>query len=346
MSESFAIAGGRAGRGIVDITDDLSCLDSGDEWLVVGYFEGPVLALKFEQWMPAESLTSAVPARWSGARDWQSHTSQAEYEAAVETTRQRIAAGDVYQANICRLISTEWPEQSTIAGLHSLLQKHNPAPMSALVNVVDSRLQRWGIESLEIASASPEIFLVRNGQIISSSPIKGTAPVDQDFLQKDNSENIMIVDLVRNDLSQVCDIASVEVPHLLQPQSHPGLVHLVSTVQGQLRDGVSWSDIFDATFPPGSVSGAPKSSALTIIKELEKPRGIYCGTIGVVNAKQQTASLSVAIRTFWKSNNRLWFGTGSGITWGSTPSGEWEETQLKARHLISVAAMSLEGEVL
>ena len=340
MSESFAIAGGRAARQVVDITDDLTCLDSGDEWFVVGYFEGPVLALKFAQWMDEKAFSSSLPRAWSGTGEWQTHTSQTDYETSVETTRQRIAAGDVYQANICRLISTPWPEHSHIGGLYQLLQKHNPAPMSAVVYVDDPRLAKWGIESLEIASASPEIFLTRKGNVVSSSPIKGTATSKENFLQKDNSENIMIVDLVRNDLSRVCDVASIEVPHLLQPQEHPGLVHLVSTVQGRLHEKVSWSEIFSATFPPGSVSGAPKSSALKLITELELPRNVYCGTLGVVDAGQRQASLSVAIRTFWKSQGRLWFGTGSGITWGSTPTGEWEETNLKARHLLHVAAMT------
>ncbi len=339
MSQSFAITSGRAGVGVVDITDDLSCLDSGGEWLVVGSFEGPVLAIAFDTWVKATDFASSNRAAWSGASQWQSHTSQSEYEAAVETTRQRIARGDVYQANICRLLSAPLPGSHDIIGLYHLLQKHNPAPMSAVVNVVDSRLSRWGLESLEIASASPEIFLQRNGNVISSSPIKGTAKNAEEFLQKDHSENIMIVDLVRNDLSRVCDVASISVPHLLQPQQHPGLVHLVSTVEGRLNDSVSWSSIFDATFPPGSVSGAPKSSALELITELEQPRRIYCGTIGVVNAETKQASLSVAIRTFWKEGNRLWFGTGAGITWGSDPKLEWRETELKAANLMRVAAM-------
>ncbi|MEY4348375.1 MAG: hypothetical protein RIS43_794 [Actinomycetota bacterium] len=339
MTQSFAIAGGRAGIGVTDITDDLSCLDSGREWLVVGAFEGPVLAIAFEKWVAASDFSHHGPRTWSGASHWMSHTSESDYKRAVETTRERIARGDVYQANICRLLSAPLPQSHDVFALYELLQQHNPAPMSAVVNVVDSRLARWGMESLEIASASPETFLTRAGNVITSSPIKGTAKSADGFLQKDNSENIMIVDLVRNDLSRVCDVASISVPHLLQPQVHPGLVHLVSHIEGHLLDSVGWSEIFSATFPPGSVSGAPKSSALNLIAELEQPRGIYCGTIGVVNAQEKTASLSVAIRTFWKSQNRLWFGTGAGITWGSDPDLEWQETELKAAHLMKVAAL-------
>ncbi|MEY4323001.1 MAG: hypothetical protein RL410_782 [Actinomycetota bacterium] len=344
MTQSFAIASGRAGVGVVDITDDLSCLDSGGEWLIVGLFEGPVLAISFEHWMDARNFVAPKSGWWSGASNWQSHTSQTAYENAVEVTRQRIARGDVYQANICRLLSAPLPDSHDIFAFYQLLQQHNPAPMSSVVNIVDNRLSAWGIESLEIASASPETFLIRTGNVIRSSPIKGTAKSVDGFLQKDNSENIMIVDLVRNDLSRVCDVASISVPHLLQPQQHPGLVHLVSTVEGRLEDAATWTEIFDATFPPGSVSGAPKSSALTLIAELEQPRGIYCGTIGVVNGDTKTANLSVAIRTFWKERNRLWFGTGAGITWGSDPTLEWQETELKAANLMKVAAMEWRSE--
>ena len=341
MSESYASLSGKTAKTLIDITDDLSCLDSDGSWLVLGYFEGPILAAKFETWSDAK----APRGTWRGTSSWQSHTSQAQYETAVEETRQRIAAGDVYQTNVCRLLSAPWPDDSSIAGLHTLLQMHNPAPMSAVVELHDRRLKKWGFDSIEIASASPEIFLSRRVRVISSSPIKGTAPIGSNFLAKDNSENIMIVDLVRNDLSRVCDVASIEVPHLLQQQEHPGLVHLVSTIQGNLRPDVTWNEIFSASFPPGSVTGAPKSSAVSLIQELEEPRGIYCGTIGIVDADRQTADLSVAIRTFWRNDNRVWFGTGAGITWGSDPRGEWEETELKARHLCSVANLTLDVEI-
>jgi para-aminobenzoate synthetase component 1 len=127
---------------------------------------------------------------------------------------------------------------------------------------------------------------------------------------------------------------------LLAVEDHPGLVHLVSTISGELKPNISWKEIFEATFPPGSVSGAPKISALKLIKELEKsPRGPYCGAIGWIDSFEQTAEIAVGIRTFWKDRDQLKFGTGAGITWGSEPAKEWDETVLKTEKLFSLAGM-------
>jgi para-aminobenzoate synthetase component 1 len=189
-----------------------------------------------------------------------------------------------------------------------------------------------------VASASPERFLRRDGGLVASSPIKGTAADPSGFLPKDRAENVMIVDLVRNDLGRVCEWGSVEVPALCAVEHHPGLVHLVSTVTGRLRPHVTWGDVIAATFPPGSVTGAPKLAALDHIARLEPvPRGVYCGAVGWVDADRCQGELNVAIRTFWVEDGRLHFGTGGGITWGSTPVGEWDETELKARRLLAVA---------
>lgn len=151
----------------------------------------------------------------------------------------------------------------------------------------------------------------------------------------------MIVDLVRNDLGRVCVPGSVTVPDLCAVERHPGLVHLVSTVGGRLRDGVGWPELLASTFPPGSVTGAPKESALRIIDALETaPRGPYCGGIGWVDADRARGALAVGIRTFWidRAEGALKFGTGAGITWGSEPEGEWQETELKARRLLDIAS--------
>ena len=149
----------------------------------------------------------------------------------------------------------------------------------------------------------------------------------------------MIVDLVRNDLGRVCEVGSVTVPALCTVEHHPGLVHLISTVRGRLRAGAGWAELMAATFPPGSVTGAPKSSALRIIDELEPaPRGPYCGAIGWVDADRQEGALAVGIRTFWRDGDLLRFGTGAGITWGSDPAREWQETELKAANLLAVAS--------
>ncbi len=195
-------------------------------------------------------------------------------------------------------------------------------------------------------TASPELFLRVAGGAVTSGPIKGTAPTPDGLTAKDRAENVMITDLVRNDLQRVCDPGTVEVTDLLAVEAHPGLVHLVSTVTGRLRPGLRsgaslWPALLDATFPPASVSGAPKSSALRIIDALEPvPRGPYCGAIGWVDGDE--AVLAVGIRTFWWADGVLRFGTGAGITWGSDPAREWEETELKARRLVGLASGTLE----
>jgi para-aminobenzoate synthetase component 1 len=131
---------------------------------------------------------------------------------------------------------------------------------------------------------------------------------------------------------------TVTVPDLCAVEKHPGLVHLVSTVRARLLPGVTWPDLLEATFPPGSVSGAPKLSALDIIGALEPaPRGPYCGAVGWVDARRGTAELAVGIRTFWIEHEVVKFGTGAGITWGSDPGGEWRETELKAARLVALA---------
>jgi para-aminobenzoate synthetase component I len=189
-----------------------------------------------------------------------------------------------------------------------------------------------------VASASPERFLRRDGRRVASSPIKGTAASPADLLPKDRAENVMIVDLVRNDLGRVCEWGSVQVPALCAVEQHPGLVHLVSTVTGRLRPGIGWAEVVEATFPPGSVTGAPKLAALDMIATLEPvPRGVYCGAIGWVDADRRQGDLNVAIRTFWIDDGQLHLGTGGGITWDSTPEGEWAETELKAHKLLGVA---------
>jgi para-aminobenzoate synthetase component I len=122
-------------------------------------------------------------------------------------------------------------------------------------------------------------------------------------------------------------------------EEHPGLHHLVSTVTGQLRSDAGWPELLAAAFPPGSVTGAPKQAAIGFIDRLEPAeRGPYCGAVGWVDADRREGELNVAIRTFWMADGRLHFGTGGGITWGSTPEGEWAETELKARRLISLAS--------
>jgi para-aminobenzoate synthetase component 1 len=259
---------------------------------------------------------------------WSSSLIADEYIGYVERIREAVADGWVYQVNACRRL-THHDDGQSLRGLFSEILENNPAPWACYFEV----------PGVMIASASPELFLSRNGSTVKSSPIKGTLPTNsQQFGAKDQAENVMIVDLMRNDLGQICKSGTVEVPRLLSSEEHPGLQHLVSDVQGQLLEGISWAQILTALSPPGSVSGAPKSSATRVISENEIARGPYCGALGWIQGDQ--AALSVAIRIFWKDSH-INFGTGAGITWSSDPRAEWEETQLKAKRLISIAGGEL-----
>jgi para-aminobenzoate synthetase component 1 len=321
-------------RDVVEVRHDLEELDRGF-WAVVADFEGRVTAVRFAHVDRAAPPPRRAP--WAALdQGWHSTLGHAAYLAGVREVRRRIAEGEVYQVNLCRVLSHRLDEAADLDGLAALLAEGNPAPHAARIHVPEA--------GLDVVSASPEAFLVRDGNRLESRPIKGTAPVLGDMLAKDYAENVMIVDLVRNDLQQVCRPGSVRVDHLCAPEVHPGLVHLVSTVSGELLPEATWADVFAATFPPGSVSGAPKSSALRAIADLERgPRGPYCGAVGWVDADADRAELAVGIRTFWaehEDDGARWlrFGTGAGITWGSDAQGEWEETELKAVRLIGLAS--------
>jgi para-aminobenzoate synthetase component 1 len=330
MDRALAVVGGRVLTRLVDVTSDLAALESRGLWAVVLPFDGlPVLA-RFADQRPARPWPGR-PWRGPAVEDWTSSLDRAGFCAGVDAIREAIAAGDVYQVNLTRRLSAPLPAAADIAALGAALGQGNPAPYSAVV-----RLPSAGCH---VASASPERFLRRDGNRVASSPIKGTAADRSGFLPKDRAENVMIVDLVRNDLGRVCEWGSVAVPALCAVEEHPGLAHLVSTVTGRLRPGVTWGDVIAATFPPGSVTGAPKLAALAHIARLETaPRGVYCGAVGWVDADRCRGELNVAIRTFWVEDGRLHLGTGGGITWDSTPAGEWAETELKARRLLAVAA--------
>jgi para-aminobenzoate synthetase component I len=320
-----------------DVTSDPEALDSAGFWAVAADFEGGLTCARFGD-VRTEPVPEPVPGRWRGpaAGDWTSSLDRAAYSAGVRRIREHIAAGEVYQANLCRILSAPLPDPDAadVDALTALLARGNPAPYAGTI-----RLPAHGVE---IATASPELYLRRNGQTVESGPIKGTGRTVDDLLEKDYAENVMIVDLVRNDLGRVCEWGSVEVPALCAVEQHPGLVHLVSTVSGHLRAGTGWPELIAATFPPGSVTGAPKLAALNHIARLETvPRGVYCGAVGWVDADTRQGELNVAIRTFWIEHGMLHLGTGGGITWDSVPDGEWMETELKARRLLQVASGSL-----
>ena len=329
--EPYAYVAGRLATGLVEVADDPAVLDTSGFWTVVGTFEGAWTFARFASVSPAPLPVCDEPWRAIRAHSWTSSVSEREYRDAVSGIRDLIAAGEVYQVNLCRVMSAEVSPSLPLAGLAAMLDRQNPAPFAAQVVLPDS--------GVDVLSASPELYLRRAGRDVASAPIKGTGATAADLTAKDVAENVMIVDLVRNDLGRVCEPGSIVVDDALAVEHHPGLVHLVSTVRGRLRSDSSWRDLLAATFPPGSVSGAPKHTALRAIETIEPvSRGPYCGTVGWVDADSRRAQLAVGIRTFWRTGSTLHFGTGAGITWGSDPGREWRETELKASRLLGLAA--------
>lgn len=364
-------------RGVVECVDvvaDPGRLAEPGFWVVVGEFEGRVRAWRFEEVErgdraredPGPTGAPATAAAWRGpaASDWTTSLDQSGYEAAVRAVQDEIRAGEVYQANLCRVLrvplGAPGEAEPDARALAAVLAQGNPAPFAGGVHVPDG----GGVDPVWVVSASPELFLRVEDGVVTSSPIKGTATTAEGLSAKDEAENVMITDLVRNDLQRVSVPGTVEVTALLALERHPGLVHLVSTVQGRLapdlRDSPGlWADLLAATFPPGSVSGAPKSSALRLISRLEPvPRGPYCGAVGWVDVGRDgsvRAELAVGIRSFWweppsgdapppdipggpGAHGTLRFGTGAGITWGSDARAEWRETELKAARLVALAS--------
>ncbi|GAA0410696.1 chorismate-binding protein [Microbispora corallina] len=329
MHDAFAHVGGRLATGLRDVTTDLAALDGEGWWAVVVTYEGKVTCARFDRVRPAPLPPPSRPWRGPRREAWRSSLDRTAYERGVQRIRDHIERGEVYQANLCRILSAPLPGPAGPLALAARLAEGNPAPYAAVVDV----------PGLAVVSASPELYLSRRGEVIESRPIKGTGATAADLLEKDYPENLMIVDLVRNDLGRVATVGSVSVPSLFAIEEHPGLVHLVSTVRARLDREAGWPELFAATFPPGSVTGAPKSSALHVINELEpEPRGPYCGAVGWVDADRREGALAVGIRTFWIEHDTVRFGTGAGITWGSDPRLEWRETELKAARLIGLAS--------
>lgn len=320
--------GNRYATGLQLVTSDPSEITNDGFWAISISFEGHWTCAKFE------SVNEApFPITESNfvSSQFQSSMDRSTYISYVQGIQEDISNGEVYQVNACRMLSAPLSKNFSLMGLFSSILQNNPAPYATY----------FRIPGVEIASASPELFLKREGNAVTSSPIKGTRPTGgPEFGSKDNAENVMIVDLIRNDLGQICKDGSIDVPRLLSVEEHPGIDHLVSDVTGELKDDLSWRQIIEPLLPPGSVSGAPKSSAVKIISKHENNRGVYCGAIGWIEGN--ACELAVAIRTFWKENETLKFGTGAGITWASDAESEWEETELKAERLIKIASGKFE----
>jgi para-aminobenzoate synthetase component I len=253
------------------------------------------------------------------------------FEAGVREIVELVRAGECYQVNLTRRLTSDTATDPV--GLFRALVRHHPAPHAALL--------RFG--AVAVVSASPERFLRRRGDAVETRPIKGTAGERAVLVRsrKDRAENVMITDLARNDLGRVCEPGSVAVPALCAPEAHPGLWHLVSTVTGRLRPGLGTAALVRATFPPASVTGAPKPRVLQAIEDLEPvTRGVYCGAVGWIDPGRAACELNVAIRTFQIVAGRTHLGVGGGITVDSDPGAEWRETELKAARLLALAGAS------
>ncbi len=251
----------------------------------------------------------------------------AGHERAVGATLEHLVAGDIFQANICRRLEAAFdgdPLDAFCAGVEHLAPQY-----AAFLRTGDGA----------IASFSPELFLRRRSRQVLTSPIKGTASLQSDVDRlvdsaKNRAENVMIVDLMRNDLGRVCRPGSVRVHNLVRAEQHTGVWHLVSDVVGELAAGQDDADLLRATFPPGSVTGAPKVRAMEVIAEVEATgRETYTGAIGYASPCAGL-ELSVAIRTFEFSAGRVWLGVGGGVVVDSTPDDELRETRVKAAPLL------------
>lgn len=263
-----------------------------------------------------------------------------EYLAAVIKIKEHIAAGDIYQANLTQQITCTLSGDAKPEDVFQRLRREHPAQFAAFIRRAED----------VVISASPERFLRVSARAderaIEAWPIKGTRPrgdsIEEDAhlraelleSEKDRAENIMIVDLLRNDLGRVCRYGSVEVTELCALEEHPTLFHLVSKVRGVLRDEVTACDILRAAFPCGSITGAPKIRAMEIIEEIEpNPRGLSMGSIGYFSF-DGSLDLNVAIRTMVWRERVARFNVGGGVVADSSPSLEYEESLVKARALL------------
>jgi para-aminobenzoate synthetase/4-amino-4-deoxychorismate lyase len=267
--------------------------------------------------------------------------SAAHHLEVVAACRERIAAGEIFQANLCVRLDGRW--EGTAADLLT----------RALTSAKPAYAASFDTPHGAIASLSPELFVRRHGDALVTAPIKGTAPRDADpavaaaalhRLQrsgKDAAEHVMIVDLMRNDLGRVSAYGSVTAPRSPTAEPHAGVWHLVSRVRGRLRPGVGNGDVLRATFPPGSVTGAPKVQALRVIAESERAgREVYTGAIGYASPVAGL-ELSVAIRTLELRHRHLWLGVGGGIVADSEPADELEEALVKARPVAAAVGSSV-----
>jgi para-aminobenzoate synthetase component 1 len=280
----------------------------------------------------ATALKTHAVAGWPGVT---STFSREDYLRGVERVREYIRAGDIFQVNLSQRFEATLPGPAF--DLYVRLRERNPAPFAGYFDIGET----------VVVSASPERFLLLSGDRVETRPIKGTSPrgwtprhdsaigTALAESEKDRAENVMIVDLLRNDLSKVCRDHTVEVPELCRIERYATVHHLVSTVVGQLRPGTGAVDLLRATWPGGSITGAPKVRAMEIIAELEPTRrGVYTGSLGFLSFGG-AMDTNIAIRTFVVKEGRAYFQAGGGIVSDSEPEREYEETLDKARGMVA-----------
>ena len=278
--------------------------------------------------LPKVAYSLAPPESSTGpfrTGEWHTTWSPAAYAAAIATVREAIHEGDVYQVSLVQHLWADFAgDPLALATALAPLQPLEPAPLQG--------------DSWTIVSASPELLLQKRGRVVRTSPIKGTRPAGVSIESaKDVAEHVMIVDLERNDLSRVCVPGSVHWPQLLAERQLAGVTHLVATVEGELRPGVTLTELLAAVLPGGSVTGCPKSSAVELIAALEPVgRGASMGALGRVYANGDL-DLALTIRTFAVVDGAVHLWVGGGITWGSEADAEIEESWVKARPLLALA---------
>jgi len=272
-----------------------------------------------------------------------SNFSHQEYLKAVASAREYICAGDIFQVNLSQRFEADL--NISPYELYQRLRQINPAPFASYLD----------FDGVSVVSASPERFLKMHGDWVETRPIKGTRPrgksiaedeaLAQELLSsaKDRAENVMIVDLERNDIGRVCRYGTVQVTELAILETYPTVFHLTSTVRGRLQQGKNRVDLLKATFPGGSITGAPKVRAMEIIDELEPTRrSVYTGSIGYLSFSGEM-DINIVIRTFLIKGKKAYFQVGGGIVYDSEPEAEYEETLDKAKALIQ--ALNLSSQV-
>jgi para-aminobenzoate synthetase len=339
------------GDDIFVVLQDLQDGDADTHW--VGYF-----GYAARPDLPAPSMSGVPDAVWMRARDIRvteepgrssqrvaddglEHTTPRWYADAFAAVQEQLHAGNSYEVNLTYRISEDSTRDPV--DVYGRMRANNPAPYAGVLR------HRVGSQDTWLLSASPERFAtIDRHRRVEARPIKGTTPrgatpeADDELrhsLATDprfRAENLMITDLLRNDLSIVCEPGTVEVPHLMEVESYASVHQLVTTVRGQLREGIGTVDALRALFPAGSMTGAPKLRTMQIIEAVEdSPRGIYSGAFGWISGDGR-ADLGVVIRSVFRSGDGPWLlGTGGGITVHSEPDAEWAETVWKAARLRS-----------